>query len=167
MSQRESRISHFRAWVLFVVPVLALLYQYWAPLFFVRLAYVESTLLVTIYFAMMRRSQVNGILVGMSMGLAQDALAFTPLGMFGIAKTMIGFFAASIGLRIDVGQPFVRFLAVFVFYFFHQFLYWLLGRALLSQAILFDWQNNAVLGVLNAVVGVALFHFLDKLKEVE
>jgi hypothetical protein len=29
----------------------------------------------------------------------------------------------------------------------------------------FDWERTAVLAALNAVVGVALFHFLDKLKE--
>jgi hypothetical protein len=29
----------------------------------------------------------------------------------------------------------------------------------------FDWPRTAVLAALNAVVGVALFHLLDKLKE--
>ena len=166
-AQREARISHFRGWVLFAVPLAALLYQYYLPLFFPQLAYLEMTLLVTIYFAMMRRSQVNGILVGMVMGIAQDALAGTKIGMFGIAKTLVGYFAASIGLKIDVGQPFVRLISVLIFYLFHQFLVWLLQRALMGQQVGFEWRHNLIVGGLNAVVGLALFHFLDRLKEAD
>ncbi len=162
-TQRESRIAQFRGWVLVAVPLAALVFQAYVPLFYQPLAYLEATLLVTIYFAMMRHSPVNGILVGMSMGLAQDALAHNYFGVYGIAKTLVGFFAASIGLRIDVSAPFVRLLACFIFYLFHQFLYWLISRALLAQQMAFDWRETLVVGALNAVVGVALFHFLDKL----
>jgi len=165
--QHDARVARYRAWVLFFIPVLALLFQVYVPLFYRPLAYLDATLLVTIYFAMMRHSQVNGILVGSVMGLAQDALAYNPLGMYGIAKTLVGFFAASIGLRIDVSQPFIRLLACFVFYSFHQFLYWLISRALMAQQISFDWNQTMILGALNAAVGVALFHFLDKLKDRE
>jgi hypothetical protein len=48
---------------------------------------------------------------------------------------------------------------------FHQFLYWVMARALLGQQMVFDWERTAVLAILNAVVGVALFHVLDKLRE--
>jgi rod shape-determining protein MreD len=164
-TQRETRIAHYRAFVLVLVPFLTLLYQTYVPLFFEPLAYLESTLLVTIYFAMMRHSQVNGIIVGALMGLAKDALVHVPLGIFGISFTLIGFFAASIGIRIDVSSPFVRLLACFAFYWFHQFLYWLMSHALLARQVPFDWHQTLVLAGLNAVVGLALFHFLDKLKE--
>jgi len=164
-SQRISRDAKFRGWVLFAVPLASLVFQEYVPLFYQPLAYLEATLLVTIYFAMMRHSPTNGILVGASMGLAQDALAHNPFGVYGIAKTLVGFFAATIGQRIDVTQPFIRLLACFVFYLFHQFLYWLISRALLGQQMAFDWHESLVVGGLNAVVGVALFHFLDKLKE--
>lgn len=164
-TQRDSRVATFRTWALILVPFAAILFQTYLPLFFPKLAYLEAILLVTIYFAMMRHSQVGGILIGAAMGLIQDSLAHTPIGMFGIAKTLVGFFAASIGLRIDVSQPFVRLLACFVFYQFHQFLYWLIARALLGQQMGFDWRQNLIVGALNAIAGVALFRFLDKLKE--
>jgi rod shape-determining protein MreD len=164
MTQHDSRVAVYRGWVLFLVPVLALLFQVYVPLFFPPAANLEATLLVVIYFAMMRHSQANGIILGCCMGLAQDALAYNYLGLYGIAKTLVGFFAASIGLRIDVSQPFIRFLACFVFYTFHQFIYWTISRALLLRQMVFDWQQTLVVAALNAVVGVALFHFLDKLK---
>jgi rod shape-determining protein MreD len=164
-AHQRGRIAQFRAWVLILVPFGALVFQAYVPLFYPPLAYLDLTLLVTIYFAMMRHSPVNGIIVGCSMGLAQDALAHNPLGMYGIAKTLVGFFAASIGVRIDVSQPFVRLLACVTFYMFHQFLFWLISRALLEKLIDFDWRQTLILSGFNAVVGLALFHFLDKLKE--
>jgi len=33
-SQRETQISRFRAWVLFLVPLAAILFQVYVPLFF-------------------------------------------------------------------------------------------------------------------------------------
>jgi len=164
-SHQAGRIARFRAWVLVVIPFGALIFQAYVPLFFPRLEYLDLALLVTIYFAMMRHSPINGIVVGCGMGLAQDALAHNPLGMYGIAKTLVGFFAASIGTRIDVSQPFVRLLACFVFYVFHQFLFWLISRALLDKLVAFDWPQTLILSGFNAVVGLALFHFLDKLKD--
>ncbi len=165
LAQQDSRIAQFRGWVLVAVPLLALVFQVFVPMIYPPAAYLEATLLVTIYFAMMRHSPVNGILVGMSMGLAQDALAHKYFGVYGISKTLVGFFAASIGLRIDVSQPFIRLLACFVFYLFHQFIFWFISRAMLAEQLAFDWNETLFVGALNAVVGVALFHFLDRLKE--
>ncbi len=163
-NQREGQVSRFRGWVLLAVPLAAILFQVYIPLFFQFLGYLELPLLVTVYFALMRHSQIGGLFVGAAVGLAQDSLSKNPLGMFGIVKTLVGYFAASIGLRIDVEHPVIRFLLCSFFYFFHQFFYWLLAHALLRQEVLFELQRTLVLGGLNGVVGVSLFHFLDKLK---
>ena len=69
-SQRESQISKFRAWVFFAVPLAAILFQVYIPMFFQFLSFLEMPLLVTIYFALMRRSPVGGLVVGMLVGLA-------------------------------------------------------------------------------------------------
>jgi len=122
-------------------------------------------LLVVVYFALMRRSQVSGLLVGALVGLAQDSLSKNPLGMLGIVNTLVGYFAASVGLRLDVEHPLIRLLLTFFFFLFHQFFYWLMVRALLGQQLEFDAQKTLVLGLLNAAVGVSLFHFLDKLRK--
>ena len=164
-SQRESRISKFRLWVLFVVPLIAILFQVYVPLFFQFLAYLDMPLLVTVYFALMRRSAVQGTLIGAFIGLAQDSLSKNPLGMYGIVKTLVGYFAASVGLRFDVDHPFIRLLLGFFFFFFHQFFSWVLARGLLGQQLDFDPARTMELGLLNAIVGLFLFHFLDRLRE--
>ena len=165
LSQREGQASRFRAWVLLAIPLAAILFQVYVPLFFQFLGFLEMPLLVVIYFALMRRSQIRGLLIGAVVGLAQDSLSKNPLGMFGIAKTLVGYFAASVGARLDVDHFFLRLVLTFFFYIFHQSFYWVMQRALLAQQPPFEIQRWAVLGLLNAVVGVSLFHFLDKLRE--
>lgn len=163
-SQRESRISKFRAWVIVLVPLAAILFQVYVPLFFQFLGYLELPLLVTVYFALMRRNPVSGLLVGAGVGLVQDSLSKNPLGMFGIVKTLVGYFAASVGLRFDVDHPMVRLVLAYFFYFFHQFFYWVMTEALLGRNLTFDVQRTLILGALNAIVAVFLFRFLDRLK---
>ena len=58
----------------------------------------------------------------------------------------------------------MRVLLCLVFYMFHQFLYWVLQRAVLDQPVAFDIGGEAILAVIHAMIGVALFHFLDKLR---
>ena len=164
-SQREGQISRFRVWVLILVPLAAILFQVYVPLFFQFLGFVEMPLLVVVYFALMRRGPVGGLLIGAAVGLAQDSLSKVPLGMYGIVKTLVGYFAASVGMRLDVDHTFIRLLLSFVFFLFHQTLYWVMERALLSHQPAFEPQRWLVLGLLNAVIGAALFHFLDKLRE--
>src|ERR1035437_3285056 len=132
-SEREGRISRFRIWVMVAVPLAAILFQVYVPLFFQFLGFLELPLLVVVYFALMQRSQISGLLVGALVGLAQDSLSRNPLGMFGIVKTLVGYFAASVGVRLDVEHGLIRLLLGFFFFVFHQFLYWVMSRALLGQ----------------------------------
>ena len=163
-SQRESRVSRFRFWVMLVIPLAALLFQIYVPLFFRFLSFLDLPLLVVIYLAVMRRNPVSGLLMGAAVGLAQDSLSKNPLGMYGIVNTLVGYFAASIGMKLDVDNVLMRFLLAFFFYVFHQAFYWVMERALLSHMSPFDLPSWLGLGVLNALVGAALFHFLDKLR---
>lgn len=162
---RSDRASKFKKIAAIVgIPLTAILFQVYVPRFVTYLSYLELPLLVTVYLALMRRSPVAGVLFGAGIGLAQDSLSHNPLGMFGIVKTLVGYFAASMSLRVDVGNPLVRLVLGFFFFFFHQFLYWVLARALLGEALDFEPQQTIVLAMLNAVVAVPLYHILDKLK---
>ncbi len=164
-SARERGVARFAKWGLVVVPLAAILFQVYVPLFFQFLGYLEFPLLVTVYFALMRRSQIAGIFIGCSIGLVQDSLSHQPLGMFGLVKTFIGYFAASVGMRFEVDHVIVRFVLALFSFLFHQFFYWVLARAFLGQQLLFDVQTTLVIGLLNAAVGISLYHFLDKLKQ--
>jgi rod shape-determining protein MreD len=164
-SQRERQASRYRIWVMLLVPLAAVLFQVYVPLFFQFLGFLEMPLLVVVYFGVMRRSQVSGLLAGALVGLAEDSLSKNPLGMYGIVKTLVGYFAASVGVRLDVDNPFLRIVLIFFFYVFHQTLYWVMARALLNQQLAFEAQKTLLVGLLNALVGVFVFHFLDRLRE--
>jgi rod shape-determining protein MreD len=164
-SAREGRVARFRRWGLIAVPLAAILFQIYVPRFFHYLQFLEMPLLVTIYFSLMRRDQVAGTFIGATIGLIQDSLSHQPIGMFGIVKTFVGYSAASVGMRFDIDHVVLRFLLALFFYCFHQFFYWVLAGVFLGQRALLDVQQMFIVGLLNAFVGVSLFHFLDKLKE--
>ncbi|HWZ34093.1 MAG TPA: rod shape-determining protein MreD [Bryobacteraceae bacterium] len=162
--RKKDRVSKFNVASILLIPLAAILFQVYVPRFVTYLSYLELPLLVTVYFALMRRSPVAGVLFGAGIGLAQDSLSSHPLGMFGIVKTLVGYFAASVSQRFDVQNPVIRLVLGFFFFFFHQFFYWVLSRALLGEALDFDPQQTLVVATLNAAVAVPLYHILDKLK---
>lgn len=168
-SSRQVRSANYSWWVYLVIPLLSLLIQVYLPLFETLrfISQIELPLLVTIYFALMRRSQLRGLAIGVALGLAQDSLFQQHLGMYGICKTLVGYFSASIGLQFDVEHAFVRFVLCFIFYLFHQFFYWVLQRSLLDQPAVLQIDRELILALINALIGVVLFHFLDKLRKPE
>jgi rod shape-determining protein MreD len=161
---RKNRISVFNVATMVGIPLAAILFQVYVPRFITYLAYLELPLLVTVYFSLMRRSPVAGVFFGAGIGLAQDSLSHQPLGMFGIVKTLVGYFAASVSRRFDVESQMVRLVLSFFFFFFHQFFYWVLSRALLGEALDFDVGQTLIVAMLNAAVAVPLYRILDKLR---
>lgn len=162
--RRRGQKRRLRPVALLVVSVAAILSQVYLTRFVSYLYYLELPLLVTVYFALSRREPVFGVLSGAAIGLVQDSLSQNPIGMLGIVKTLVGYFAASVSLRFEVENRIIRFILGFFFFFFHQFFYWVLGNALLGQQLRFDLVQTLFFGVLNAAVAVPLFHLLDKLK---
>ena len=163
-SRRKDAAERLRIVWLVIVPLIAILFQVYVPRFVQFLSYLELPLLVTVHFALGRRGPIAAVFYGMAIGLVQDSLSHQPIGMFGIVKTLVGYFAASVSVRFDVENSIVTFILSFFFYFFHQFFYWVLARALLGQAMIFDAQQTLVFGLLNAAVALPLFRILDKLK---
>lgn len=163
---RESWFGRFQVLWLFLITLLAILSRVYIQRLIPNTGFLELPLLLVVYFGLMRRSQVAALLFGAFVGLVEDSLApdNLPLGMNGIAKTMVGYFAASVSMRFDVENVAIRFVLSFFFYFFHAFLYWVMRRALLAQTVPFDPQTELLHGVLNAVVAVPLFLILDRLR---
>src|SRR6476620_3698366 len=162
---RRNRKARIRPLGMIFVPLAAILFQVYVPRFFQYLGYLELPLLVTVYYALMRRQPIPGLLFGAVIGLAQDSLSQHPIGMFGIVKTLVGYFAASVSMRFDVDNPFIQFMLGFFFFVFHQFFIWMEARALLGQLIDFNPQQTFLFGLLNAAVALPLFMLLDKMKE--
>ena len=164
---RKNRVSKFNWMSILGIHLAAILFQVYVPQFFKYLSYLELPLLVTVYFSLARRSPVAGVLFGAGIGLVQDSLSYHPLGMYGIAKTLTGYFAGSISQRFEVENPVVRLVLAFFFFFFHQFFYWVLSGALPLGPSGFNFLQTIVQAILNAAVAVPLFHVLDKLKVTE
>jgi rod shape-determining protein MreD len=164
---RKNRVSKFNWMSILGIPLAAILFQVYVPRFVSYLSYLELPLLVTVYFSLARRSPVAGVFFGAGIGLAQDSLSHHPLGMFGIVKTLVGYFAGMVSQRFEVENSVVRLVLAFFFSFFHQFFYWVLNGALLGELVGFEPLQTIVVAMLNAAVAVPLFHVLDKLKITE
>jgi rod shape-determining protein MreD len=111
-------------------------YGRWAEL-------VELPLLVTIYF-----------------GLSHD----NPIGLYGIAKTLVGYVASSVGARIDTEHPISRFGLIFALFHFHQFVLAVTQRALLGHSAPLINLHLFIASLISAALGVLLFTLLDRLR---
>ena len=163
---QESWFSRFQVVALVLLTLVAVIVKFYLPRLLPHTEWLELPLLLTVYFGLMRRSQVQALLFGAFVGLAEDSLspATLPIGMYGITKTLVGYFAASVSVRFNVETNLIRSVLCFFFYFFHSFFYWIMRRALLGQLVPFDPQETFVHGALNSLVAIPLFAILDKMK---
>lgn len=148
------------------VTVAALVFQAAVPVYLPKLEILELPLLVTIYFGLSRRNPSTGLLLGTVIGLAQDALSgpTVPLGFYGIAKTIIGYLASSIGSRLDTEHPAARFALIFGFFVLHQATLVLIRRLLLAQPEAWFNVHLAIAAGVNALLGTVLFLLFDRLR---
>src|SRR3981189_2012217 len=160
-------VHKFRAGAIIIATLLALVIQASFPIHFTKAAIIALPLLVTIYFGLSRRNPSTGLLLGMVIGLLQDSLSgpTVPLGLYGIAKTIIGYLASPIGARLDTEHPAARFALTAGFFVAHQGLMVLTRRILLAQPE--PWFNMHLLAgaLVNALVAVLLFLLLDRLRK--
>lgn len=127
--------------------------------------YLELPLLVTLYFGLSRRNPESGLLLGMVIGILQDGLSHMPIGLYGIAKTFVGYVASTIGARIDVEHPLSRFAFTFLFFHFHQAVLATTEWLLLAQKPQYISSKLLVASLVNSVVAVFLFPVLDHLRK--
>jgi rod shape-determining protein MreD len=150
--------------VAILVPLIAVFLQAFVPIRFPFFSIFDLPLLVTIFFAMARRNPVAGLLTGSLIGLLQDSLAHQPIGLFGIAKTVVGYGASSLGVKLDVENAGARLLITFLFCAVHQVVYWGVARGLMSLAAGWNWLHELSFALANALLSVALFAVLDRFK---
>jgi rod shape-determining protein MreD len=160
-------VHKFRTGAIFFSLILVLFLQAFLPIYFPKLGILDLPLLITIYFGLSRRNPSTGLLLGMAIGLAQDSLSgpTVPLGLYGIAKTIIGYLASSIGARLDTEHPAARFALTAAFFVAHQGIISLTRRILLAQPE--NWFNMHLLiaCLVNSIVAVFLFLLLDRLRK--
>lgn len=166
IGESHIEVHKFRTGAIPIAALLALVIQAWFPLHFARMSLLDLPLLVTIYFGLSRRNPSTGLLLGTAIGLLQDSLSGpnVPLGLFGIAKTVIGYLASSIGARLDTEHPAARFALTAGFFIVHQAVVALTRRILLAQPEPLLTLHLFGAALLNALVAVFLFVLLDRLR---
>ena len=68
-------------------------------------------------------------------------------------------------MKIDVENPGTRFLITYGFLIVHEAVYYGVGHGLLRQSLQWSWSHVAIAGLANAVVGVFVYHLLDRFKQ--
>jgi rod shape-determining protein MreD len=164
-SREQIEVYRFSVPVAIAIPLLAIFFQAFITLRFGWFSIFDLPLLVVIFFAMARRSPVTGLLTGACIGLLQDSLTHHPLGVYGIAKTFVGFFASSLGVKLDTESVGTRLIVTTGFYVVHQVVYFTIARALVDLNLHWSWSRELWSALANAVLGVFLFALMDRLKQ--
>ena len=149
----------------FVVPALAILLQCYVPLRLHLFTYLDLPLLVTIYFAVARRNALTGTVTGAVIGIVQDAISGLPIGINGIADTIIGYIGSSVSLKLEVEQIGPRFLMIFGFKFLHDAVGFLIQSRIVGNDLAYKSRWELYSALANAVIGSLLFTQLDRLKK--
>jgi rod shape-determining protein MreD len=166
--EQHIEVHKFHSGTIFGAALVALVLEALLPRYITRAqGILELPLLVTLYFGLSRRNPSTGLLLGMVIGLAQDALSKSnsPIGLYGIAKTFVGFAASSIGARLDTEHPLSRFMLAFAFFYFQQAVIVLTKRLLLAQQEPFLSRSLLTASLVNAAIAIALFPLLDRLRK--
>jgi len=164
-SGEQVEVYRFRLPVAILVPLAAIFLQAFLPLRLPFFAIFDLPLLVTLFFAVARRSPVAGLLTGALIGVVQDSLTHQPIGLYGIAKTVVGYGASSLGVKLDVENAGARFLVTFAFYAIHEVIYFSVARGLVGLSVAWSWPREVGAAFANAIVAVPLFFLLDRFKQ--
>ena len=164
-SRKELEEYHFSPFIALLAPLVLLFLQAFLPKVFPRLLILDLPLIAVIFFAVARRSPIAGSITGAAIGLLQDLLTHQPIGVNGMAKTLIGYAASSIGVQVDVENLLTRILLNFAFTLAQSGLLFLIDRQLLGVHDLhLLWAHELIRAGLNTAVAIPIFLFLDRFK---
>ena len=160
-NRRDFEIHRYPLLVYAMVPLASLVLQAWLPRVVGRYDWFDLPLVVTVYFALGRRSPIQGTIMGAAMGLFEDALTHHPIGVNGIAKTVAGFLAGSVGVRINVDNFAIRLMITFLLSLLCSAIYVLIYRVLLGMDQEWRWLEELMKAVGTTAIAVVLYPLLD------
>ena len=161
-ARRDVEVRHYPFLVYVLAPLTALALQAWLPRVLGPYSWFDFPLIIVAYFAMARRSPIQGTFTGVVMGILEDALSHHAIGINGIAKTAVGFLAASVGVRIDVENQSIRLLLVFVLSLLSSALYVFIYSVLLGLSLEWRWFAELFRAIGNSLLVVFFFPLLDR-----
>ena len=162
--RRDLGIRRFPLLIYVMAPLVALVLQAWLPRVTMGHVWYDLPLVVTVYFTLGQRNPVQGTLMGATLGILQDALSHYAIGVNGIAKTVAGFIAASVGVRIDVGNHTIRLLLTFLLSLLCSGIYVFVYRILLGLGLDWSWLAELAKAMVNCLIAMAVFPMFDRLQ---
>jgi rod shape-determining protein MreD len=162
--RRELEVHRYPMLVYALVPLAALVLQAWLPRVLGRYAWFDLPVVITVYFALGRPTPIQGTVMGAAMGIFEDALSHHAIGINGVAKTVVGFLAASVGTRIDVENHTIRLILNFILSLVSGAMYVFVYRILLGLDLEWTWFTELFKAIGNSVIAVVLFPALDRLQ---
>ena len=163
-SHRPVAVFQVHPAVVAIAVLVALLLQTFLPLKLPIARLMDFPLLIAIYFALMRRDKVFGIALGTGLGLLQDALSHGYIGIFGIAKAIVGYLAASASTRFELESLLARTVLTGVFVLVHSLCLAALQHALLEAPPPFQPIATASAVLVNVALGLIIFQILDRFR---
>jgi rod shape-determining protein MreD len=164
ISRFDMEVRRYPLLVYGLVPLVGLVLQAWLPRVLGRFAWFDLPLVITVYFALGRRSPIQGTVTGAILGTFEDALTGHAIGINGIAKTVCGFLAASVGIRVDVENNAIRLILNFLLSFLSSAIYLFIYRFLLGLSLEWSWMMQLYIAIGNSVIAIVLFPLLDRLQ---
>lgn len=165
--RRDVEIHRYPILIYALVPLAALVLQAWLPRVLGRFVWFDLPLLVTVYFSLTRQNPIQGMMTGAGLGLFQDALTHRAIGVNGIAKTLAGFLASSVGLQIDTDNQTIRLLFTFGLSLGCSAVYVFIYRVLLGLDLEWTWWTELFKGLGNSAIALVLFPLLDRTRMIE
>jgi rod shape-determining protein MreD len=144
--------------------LVAVLLQVLLPLKLPLARLMDLPLLVTIYFALVRRNRIFGIGLGTGVGLVQDALSHSYIGVFGMVKALVGYLAASSSVRFELESLPTRAVMMAIFVFVHSVCLAGLQHVLLESHPPFRLLGMASGLMVNVALGLIVFQVLDRFR---
>lgn len=163
-ARRDYEIHRYPVLIYALVPVLAIVLQAWLPRLLHRFAFFDLPLVVTVFFGLSRRNPIQGSILGGILGIFEDALSGHPVGINGIAKTLVGYLAATVGILVNVENHAVRLIMTFLLSLVGSATYFFVVRFLLGMSIDTNWMAELYKAIGNSVIALVLFPMLDRAK---
>jgi rod shape-determining protein MreD len=131
---------------------------------FIRGIPALDLLLVVVVYLALTYGPTTGLLAGAVAGLVQDyGLSNGIIGIGGLAKTIVGFFAGVVGTQFIVVQPFPRFVVFFGATVLSRAITIGLGVLLDLRAFGTPYAEVVAEGLINALIGVIVFQLAELL----
>ena len=164
-SRRELDQYTFHPAVTLLTPLVLVLLQAVLPKVWPKLIILDLPLIGVIFFAIARRNPIAGTVTGTLIGLFQDGLTNQPFGINGIAKSIIGYAAASIGFTVDVDNFINRVALNFGFCLLQSAMIYGITRWLLADpTVHLRPVYELIRALCNTLVALPLFFLLDRFK---